>query len=178
MNREPPIKLAVAVVMVAMLACVRPDPASAQGTTAGQAPAAPPATLTREQFEALAPTAIIEIDGKSISKQEFLTRRARELERAIEQADAMRSTSDAERETRRKAFIDGEKAKLAAANKAVQAEVDRLRSADAAAHGPDWDARRRQAAALLDDAAAADVLQRSRLEKQAADLLAPASGRP
>jgi hypothetical protein len=55
---------------------------------------------------------------------------------------------------------------------AVQAPPAR---ADAAAHGPDWAARKKQAADLLARAAKASPLDRSELEKQADDLLAPSA---
>jgi hypothetical protein len=137
-----------------------------------------PPALTRQQFEALPPTAMIEVDGKQISKQEFLTRQTNTLKQATKQMEDMRSRAATEFEARRKAFLDREKTSLDEANKKFQAEIDRFISADAAAHGPNWDARKKQAAALLKDAAAADAPERSRLEKQAADLLAPASPQP
>jgi hypothetical protein len=40
-------------------------------------------------------------------------------------------------------------------------------------HGPNWGLRKRQAAALLKQAASADISRRQQLEKRAADLLAP-----
>jgi hypothetical protein len=42
-------------------------------------------------------------------------------------------------------------------------------------HGPNWGLRKRQAAALLKQAASADISRRQQLEKRAADLLAPTS---
>jgi hypothetical protein len=89
----------------------------------------------------------------------------------------MRGRAETEFAARRKVFLDREKAKLDEANKKVPAEVDRLLSADAAAHGPNWDARKQQAAVLLKQATAADSQQRSQLEKQAADLLVPLAAR-
>jgi acyl-CoA reductase-like NAD-dependent aldehyde dehydrogenase len=42
-----------------------------------------------------------------------------------------------------------------------------------AAHGPNWEARKKQAADLFEKAAKATPTERSELLKQAADLLAP-----
>jgi hypothetical protein len=129
--------------------------------------------LTPQQFEALPPTAIIEIDGRRLSKAEFLTRREMAIRKAFETMKEKRSRVAAEFAAQRQSFLDQEKAKLDAANRKVRDEVDRLRAADAALHGPNWEARRDQATALLKQAATAAPLEQSRLEKQAADLLAP-----
>ena len=166
------------VALVAALACSCAASAQAEDQTARPpAPASVPA-LTPQQFEALPPTAVIEVDGMRITKEAFQTRREAALNKAFESMKAQRSRAAAEFAAARKAFLDGEKATLDEANKKVQAELDRLRSADAALHGPNWDARREQAAVLLKQAAAADPVEQSRLEKQAADLLAPAPARP
>jgi len=55
----------------------------------------------------------------------------------------------------------------------VRSEIARRVAADAAADGPNWEARKQQAAELLHRAARASPAERSALEKQAADLLAP-----
>jgi hypothetical protein len=168
----------VVVAVVAALACSRAASAQAQDQTGRPSvPASVPA-LTPQQFGALPPTAVIEVDGKRITKEAFQTRREAALNRAFDSMKAQRSRAAAEFAAARKSFLDGEKTKLDEANKKVQAELDRLRSADAAQHGPNWDARREQAAALLKQAAAADPVEQSRLEKQAADLLAPGTARP
>jgi hypothetical protein len=129
--------------------------------------------LTPQQFEALPPTAVIEIDGKPLTKGEFQARRELAIKRAFEAMKEKRSRVAAEFAGQRQTFLDQEKAQLDAANRNVQDEAARLRAADAALHGPNWDARRDQAAALLKQAATAAPLEQSRLEKQAADLLAP-----
>jgi hypothetical protein len=133
--------------------------------------------LTPQQFEALPPTAVIEIDGRRITKEMFLSRREAALDRTFNKMKAQRGRAASEFALARKA-MDGEKATLDEANRKVLAEVERLRSGDAERHGPNWDARREQAASLLKQAASADPLEQSRLEKQAADLLDPASARP
>ena len=164
--------------LVAALACGCPALAHAEDKTDGPSPPASVPALTPQQFEALPPTAGIEVGGQRISKAEFLIQRETALKKAFDDMKAGRSRAAAEFSAQRKAFLDSEKAKLDEANKKVLAEVDRLRSADAALHGPNWDGRREQAAALLKEAATAGPVERSRLEKEADDLLAPASARP
>jgi hypothetical protein len=133
----------------------------------------PANTLTREQFKALSPDAVIESDGERMTKREFIERRTKALERAINEMHGARAKTEAEFEAKRKAFLDSERAKLEEANKKVQDEIARLVAADAAAHGANWEARKRQAADLLQQAKRATSMERSALEKQAADLLAP-----
>jgi hypothetical protein len=134
----------------------------------------PANTLTREQFKALSPDAVIEIGGERISKREFIERRTKAVEQAISEMQEERVKAETEFEAKRKAFLDAERAKLEEANKKVEAEVARLVAADAAAHGPNWEARKKQAADILEQAKRATPTRRSALEKQAADLLAPA----
>jgi hypothetical protein len=131
--------------------------------------------LTGDQFKALSPDAVIEIDGKRMTKRDFIESRTKALEQAIQKMKAMRAAAANEFETRHKAFLDAEQAKLKAANKKVDDEVARLVAADAAAHGLNWEARKKQAADLLQQAKSATPTERSTLEKQAADLLAPAA---
>lgn len=166
------------IALVALLGCGHAALALAEDQPKG--PSAPDsvAALTPQQFEALPPTAVIEVDGRRITKEAFLSRREAALNRAFDKMKAQRGRAAAEFAAARKAFLDGEKATLDEANRKVFAEVERLRSADADQHGPNWDARRAQAAALLRQSAAADPVEQSQLEKQAADLLAPAPARP
>jgi hypothetical protein len=148
------------------------SPAQAEDQAGGPPIAAK--DLTPQQFEALPPTAVIEIDGKPLTKAEFQARRELAIRRAFEAMKEKRSRVAAEFAAQRQTFLDQEKTTLDAANRKVQDEVDRLRAADAALHGPNWDARREQATALLKQASTAAPLEQSRLEKEAADLLAPA----
>jgi hypothetical protein len=83
--------------------------------------------MPRQQFEALAPDVTIEVNGAQVTKREFMARR----NQAIEEAKARAKTKF---EARRKAFLDGERAKLEEANKKVRAEIDRLIAEDAAAN--------------------------------------------
>jgi hypothetical protein len=161
--------------ITAALVCGSLLAAHAQEKPANAAAAISAKDLTREQFQALAPDAVIEINGERITKSELQARNVKAVEEAAKQVQELRARSLAEFEARRRAFIDKRKAALAEANKKFEAEVSRLVAADAAAHGPNWEARKKQAAELLDRAEHADPTERSTLEKQAADLLAPSA---
>jgi hypothetical protein len=149
--------------------------AAAQKKPAKAASAISAQKLSREQFVALPQNAVIDFGSERITKSEFLARRNRELEQAVKAMNEAKAHRQTEFEARRKALLDRESAKLADANKKVEAEVTRLSTADAAAHGPNWEARRKQAADLLAKADKATPEERSALVKQAADLLAPAT---
>lgn len=138
------------------------------------APAAASAKdLTHEQFQALPPDAVIEINGENITKSAFHARNVKAVEEAAKRLPELRARTRAQSDARRKAFLDKRAAELAEANKKVEAEVAKLVAADAAKHGPNWEARKKQAADLLERAAKASPLERSELEKQADNLLAP-----
>jgi hypothetical protein len=154
------------------LLCSWPLAVRAQEKSAQAAAPIPAHTLTREQFISLPSSAVIESDNERITKGEFLARRKQELERATK---AMKKRPRPDFETLRKALLDREKAKLVEANRKVEAEVARLKAADARAHGPNWEARKKQALELLVRAARARPTESSELRKQAADLLAPAA---
>ena len=147
--------------------------AAAQEKPANATSAIPAQKLSREQFVALAPNAVIDFGGERITKSEFLARRNQELEQVVKAINESKAHPQSEFEARRKALLDRETAKLADANKKVEAEVSRLSAADAAAHGPNWEARRKQAADLLAKANRATPEEGSALLKQAADLLTP-----
>ena len=129
--------------------------------------------MTREQFQALPPDAVIEINGETITKSAFRARNVKAVEEAAKRLPELRARARAQSDARRKAFLDKRAAELAEANKKVEAEVAKLVAADAAKHGPNWEARKKQAADLLERAAKASPLERSELEKQADNLLAP-----
>jgi hypothetical protein len=155
------------------LACGGPIVATAEEKPANVAAAVSAKDLTREQFQALPADAVIEINGERITKSEFQTRNTKAVEEAVKQLQDNQARGQSAFEARRKALLDKRAATLAEANKKVEAEIAKLVAADAAAHGPNWEARKKQAAALLEQAAKATPTERSKLEKQAADLLAP-----
>ena len=131
--------------------------------------------LTREQFQALPPNALIEINGEHITKSEFQGRIVEGLQKASKQLPDIRARGLTAFEARRNALMRKREATLAEANKKVEAEIAKLVAADAAEHGANWEARKKQAADLLAQAAKAAPTERSALEKQAADLLTPAA---
>jgi hypothetical protein len=85
-----------------------------------------------------------------------------------------KARAETEFEVSRRAFLDREQAKLEEKNKRGREEANRLAAADAASQGPNWEARKKQAFELLDQAVKAEGQERAQLAKRAADLLAPA----
>lgn len=130
---------------------------------AEEKPTAPAAVsakdLTREQFQALPADAVIEINGESITKSAFQARNIKAVEEAAKRLPELRAR--AQSDARRKALLDKRAAELAEANKKAEAEIARLLAADAAKHGPNWAARKKQAAELLEQAAKASPTERS-----------------
>jgi hypothetical protein len=116
---------------------------------------------------------VIEINGERITKRAFQERNAKGLEEAAKQLQDVRARAQAAFDARRKALLDQRKEAIAEANKKAEAEVAKLVAADAAKHGPNWEARKKQAADLFERAAKATPTERSELLRQAADLLAP-----
>ena len=161
--------------IAAALAWVGPIVATADGKSPDVAAAVSAKDLTREQFQALPPDVVIEINDERITKSAFQERNAKAIEEAAKQLQDLRAQSLAAFEARRKALLDKRAATLAEANKKVEAEIAKLAAADAAKHGPNWEARKKQAADLFEKAAKATPTERSDLLKQAADLLAPAA---
>ena len=161
--------------IAAALVCGSFVAANAQEKPANAASAISAKDLTPEQFQALAPDAVIEINGERLTKSAFQARNLKTVEEAAKQIQDLRARSLAAFEAQRKALIDKRNAALAEANKKVEDEVNRLMAADTAAHGPNWEARKKQAAELIDRAKSATPTERSTLEKQAADLLAPSA---
>jgi len=166
----------IAVAVTVALACGATIAARAQERPANAASAVSSKDLTREQFRALAPNAMIDFGNERMTKNDFLERNKKTFEEAVKKFDESKARALTEFEAQHKALLDREKAALAEANKTVEAEVARLVAADAAAHGANWEARKKQAADLLGEAERTSPLTRSQLEKQAADLLAPAGG--
>jgi hypothetical protein len=116
---------------------------------------------------------VIEINGESITKSAFQARNIKAVEEAAKRLPELRTRERTESNARRNALLDKRAAELAEANTKAEAEVAKLVAADAAKHGPNWEARKKQAADLLEKAAKATPTERSDLLKQAADLLAP-----
>src|SRR5208283_4884073 len=90
-------------------------------------------SLTREQFQALPLEAVIDIDGKRMTKRQFIEHRTRALEQALHAMPEKRARLESEFNARREAFLASENAKVREANRKVEAEIARLVAADAAA---------------------------------------------
>lgn len=103
--------------IAAALAWAGPIVAIADEKPADVAAAVSAKNLTREQFQALAPDAVIEINGERITKSAFQERNAKALEETAKQLPEIRAQSLAAFEARRKALLDKRAALLAEANK-------------------------------------------------------------
>jgi len=154
---------------------VRRRDATAQQKPANAALAISASELTREQFLALPADAVIDFNGEHIAKSEFQARNSKAVQEGAKQLQDARERAPARFEARRKALLEQRAAAVAEANKKGEAEIAKLVAADDAAHGANWQARKKQAADLFDKAAKASPIERSALLKQAADLLAPAA---
>jgi hypothetical protein len=156
---------------VSALLCAWALPASAEETTRN-APVFSVTMPTPQQFDAMPPDAVLDINGKPVTKRELLARKQQTYDATMKRAQVARERAEAEFAAHRKAVLDAQEAKLKENNQQVQAEIGRLVAADNAAHGPDWQARRKRAADLLQQAAKASSPQeRERLETRAADLV-------
>jgi hypothetical protein len=166
------MRTALIIPIAAMLACGFLTGAAAQQPAADHVVAAK--DLTREQFKALSPGQVIDFGSERITKGEYLDRIKQAIANVQKNLPQLRQKLLAAVAARHKDVTDRENADLTAANSKVQAEIARLSAADTQAHGANWDSRRQQAAAILDQAQRATPEERSALEKQAADLLVPA----
>ena len=166
------MRSALIIPVAAMLACGFLPGANAQQPPADHVVSAK--DLTREQFKALPPGQVIDFGNERITKGEYLDRIKQAIAKVQNNLPQLKQRLLSAVAARHKEVTDRENAELAAANSKVQAEIARLGTADAQAHGPNWDSRRQQAAGILDQAQRATPEERSALEKQAADLLAPA----
>jgi hypothetical protein len=165
------MRAALIVLISAILACALLPEASAQQPTADQVVSAK--ELTREQFKALPASQLIDFGNERITKGEFLDRIKKAIAKANKNLPELKQRLLATFAARHKEVVDRENAVLAEGNKKVQVEIARLVAADADTHGPNWEARRRQAVDILEQAERTTPEERSTLEKKAADLLAP-----
>jgi hypothetical protein len=93
---------------------------NAQEKSTNEASAVSAKDLTREQFQALAPDAVIEINGERITKGAFQARNVKAAEEAVKQLQDIRARALAAFEARRKALLDQRAAALAESNKKVE----------------------------------------------------------
>ena len=105
--------------IVAALACSVPGLATAQEKAADAVSAIPAKELTREQFQALAPDAVIEINGRH---ERFQARSVRGLYEAAKQLQDIRARLQAAFGARRNALIEKRKAMLVSVSSLVAPE--------------------------------------------------------
>jgi hypothetical protein len=166
------MKRTAAILAFAMSQCVAPSGFAQEKATASPGNASAE-NLTKEQFMALPPDAVIDFKGSRMTKADFVSRKADEFEQAMKKARQMKAEAQKLFTARRAAFLLDQAVKLEDANRKVRAEVDRLVAADQASHGANWEDRKNQAAQILADAAKAPPGRRAEFEKKADELLAP-----
>ncbi|ARN82731.1 hypothetical protein [Methylocystis bryophila] len=165
----------LAFILLSLLVLVGSGARSARAVETGSSAPLSAEKMSKEQFIALPPTAVIDFKGAQMTKAEFQARRAQAFGLAAKEAQNRKAEARARFEAARASFRKDEADRLKAANQKAQAEIDRLVAADNASHGANWSERKRQAAELLSEAATAPPERRSQLEKSAGELLAPAN---
>jgi hypothetical protein len=148
----------LAVVTLAILGCA--------SLAMAEERAASVTSMTRAQFEALAPEASIDINGTKMTKREFQARNQKAAEEAARMIAETKSRAKEQFDALVQRKLADDKAALAAGNREVAAEIQRLKQGATAATSSEADARRKKAAELLEQA--------RKLEQEAAALMAPA----
>jgi hypothetical protein len=130
-----------------------------------------PSTITKEQFEALGPNDIIEVNGQRMTKQQFLTQVETAAAAALKKAQDAQAQAKTRFEAKRKAFLDSEQAKLNDAKAKAQAAAKPLLDRAIAGRPANFDASVAKAQALLKRAATAPPSDAAEIESQASALL-------
>jgi hypothetical protein len=162
-SRASILLLAVAVLAPSAIAQAKDKPSSAALPS--------PSTITTEQFEALGPNDMIEVNGQRMAKQQFLTRVETAAVATQNKVPDAQAQAQARFEARRKAFLDDQQAKLNDAKGKAQAAAKPLLDQATAGRPANYDASVAQATALLKRAASASPSDAAEIESQAGALL-------
>jgi hypothetical protein len=154
--------------LIAMVICGWATLANAEDKSMNSSPVSI-SGMTQQTFDALAPDAMLNVNGELISKNAFIAGRQAAAEELIKKMQATKAAAETEFAAHRKTFLDNQQSGLDADNEKARVEADRLVSA---AQGPNWEARKKQAFELLDQATKASGDEREQLAKKAVDLLA------
>ncbi len=158
-------------ILLLALAVLAPSAiAQAEDKPSSTAPPSP-STITKEQFETLGPNDIIEVNGQRMTKQQFLTQVETAAAAALKKGQDAQAQAKTRFEAKRKAFLDGEQAKLNDAKAKAQAAAKPLLDQATARRPANYDASVAQAIALLKRAATASPSDASEIESQASALL-------
>lgn len=159
-------------ILLLALAVLAPLAVAAQAEDKPSSTALPSSsTITKEQFEALGPNDMIEVNGQRMTKQQFLTQVESAAAATIKKIQDARAQAKTRFEAKRKAFLDGEQAKLNDANAKAQAAAKPLLDQATAGRPTNFDASVAQAQALLKRAATASPSDTAEIESQASALL-------
>jgi len=164
-------KVSILLIAVAGLGLVSSSVTAQAADNAPSSNALPsPTTTTKEQFEALGPNDMIEVNGQRMTKQQFWTQVEGAEAVVIKRILATRAQAKAQFEAKRKAFLDAQQVKLDDAKKNAQAAAKPLLNQATAGRPANFDATVAQGEALLDNAAATHN-EGPEIEQQAAALM-------
>lgn len=158
-------------IFVTSLACCWTVLAAAKEKPSKSAPAVSITGIAPEAFDKLPGNATILVNGKQMTKAAFVAQRESAFKQTEQKARAAASNGMAAFQKRREAFLAGQAAKLKEANAKTQAETDKELAAVTAAQGDGWEANKKQALDLLEQAAKASGPEQEKLATQALGLL-------
>jgi hypothetical protein len=159
----------VSIVLLAAAVLV-PSAVAAQAQANGNALPSP-GTITKEQFEALRPNDMIEVNSQRMTKQQFQMQVESAAAATIKKIQDARAQAKTRFEAKRKAFLDGEQTKLNDASTKAQDAAKPLVDQATAGRPANFDASVAQAVALLKRAATASPSDAPEIESQASALL-------
>lgn len=126
--------------------------------------------LTKQQFEALPDTAVIEVKGQRMTKAQIRAKAAKSQE-AMAKGQAVARQTEAQFEQRRIQFEQQQQAKLQADNAKAVAEFTRQSQASGPAASPQLDAIQEEAAQLHERSKRASPAEQAQIEQRAGQLL-------
>jgi len=129
--------------------------------------------MTKEQFKALPDNAVIEINGRQVTKQHYLAEiEQKHMQASHAKMQAMGAQMKADFEKRRVQFLKDQRAKLDASNAHVQAQFASLRQQSAdPARASKHKAIQQEARQLYIKSKTASPADRDQIEKRAGELL-------
>jgi hypothetical protein len=161
-------------IILLALAAILPSPVAAQqrDQPIGRTPPWPSTIVTKDQFEALGPDAMIEANGQRLTKQLFLQQNAAAAAAMAKRIPELKAEAKARFEARRKACLDAQQAKLDDARKKTLALANLFLDQAKAGRPANYDDLFQQGIALLHRAEAnPPPSEAAEIEKQERELL-------
>ncbi len=144
--------------------------------TCGQA--VKPDALTKQQFDALPDSAVLDHNGARLIKGEFRTRQMKGQADAQARLQALAAQDRAKFQEYREKFLQSQQAKLQQKNATFRAEVARRKQALAAQMTPQHQALLREAFDLVGRARSAPPPERAQIDQRAAEIVEQLGGSP